>query len=75
MYDFGIRQAATGYRVAYRQQEANHCPGCGQSHWVIGRMTAECAFCGTALPLMAGGSFGTGTIRARGARSYEPLAA
>lgn len=28
-----------------------HCPGCGRRHWIIGRMTAECAFCGTALLL------------------------
>ena len=65
MYDFGIRQAHSGYRVAYRAQEVNHCPGCGQSHWMIGRMTAECAFCGTALPLMAGSNFGNGLIRSR----------
>jgi hypothetical protein len=35
------------------QHETNHCPGCGKSHWMIGRLTAECAFCGTALPLIA----------------------
>ena len=23
----------------------------GRTHWLIGRMSAECAFCGTALPL------------------------
>ncbi len=44
MYDFGIRQALTGYRVAYRPEQQNYCPGCGGSHWVIGRFTAECAF-------------------------------
>lgn len=27
------------------------CPGCNRSHWIIGRVTAECCFCGTALPL------------------------
>ena len=26
-------------------------PGCGRTHWIIGRMSAECAFCATALPL------------------------
>lgn len=67
MYDFGIRQAHTGYRIAYRQQETNHCPGCGKSHWVIGRLTAECAFCGTALPLIGGGSTGVGLFRCSGA--------
>lgn len=66
MYDFGIRHALTGYRVAYRPQQQNYCPGCGGSHWVIGRLTAECAFCATALPLVAGGSTGNGLIRQRG---------
>jgi hypothetical protein len=63
MSDFGLRQAQSGYRIAYRQQEVNHCPGCGQSHWMIGRMTAECAVCGTALPLIASGAMGAGLIR------------
>lgn len=40
-----------GYHVAYRDGEVNRCPGCHRSHWHIGRMMAECAFCGTALPL------------------------
>jgi hypothetical protein len=35
----------------YRASEINHCPGCGRTHWIIGRMSAECAFCSTALPL------------------------
>jgi hypothetical protein len=72
MFDFGIRQTHSGYRVAYRPQEVNHCPGCGKSHWMIGRMTAECAFCGTALPLIAGASMGNGLIRHR---SVSALAA
>ena len=40
-----------GYHVVYRDHEENHCPGCGRSHWLIGRLLAECAFCETALPL------------------------
>ena len=40
-----------GYHVVYREHEINHCPGCGRTHWLIGRMSAECAFCATALPL------------------------
>ena len=40
-----------GYHIMYRTNEHNHCPGCGHSHWLIGRLLAECAFCGTALPL------------------------
>ena len=40
-----------GYHAVYRENEVNHCPGCGRTHWIIGRMLAECAFCSTALPL------------------------
>ena len=43
--------AGRGYHVVYREHEVNHCPGCGRTHWLIGRMSAECAFCTTALPL------------------------
>lgn len=76
MYNFGIKQAHTGYRVAYRPLEQNYCPGCGRTHWIIGRMTAECAFCCTALPLVAGGSQGIGILRARGdSNAASPLAA
>ena len=40
-----------GYHAVYRENEVNHCPGCGRTHWYVGRMLAECAFCSTALPL------------------------
>jgi len=43
--------AMRGYHVVYREHEVNHCPGCGRTQWLIGRMSAECAFCTTALPL------------------------
>lgn len=43
--------AGRGYHAVYREHEVNHCPGCGRTHWLIGRMSAECAFCTTALPL------------------------
>lgn len=43
--------AARGYHAVYREHQVNHCPGCGRTHWLIGRMSAECAFCTTALPL------------------------
>lgn len=39
-----------GYAPVYRHGEANHCPGCGRSNWIVGRHSAECAFCATALP-------------------------
>lgn len=40
-----------GFHAVYRDGETNHCPGCGRTHWLIGRSTAECAFCSTAVPL------------------------
>jgi hypothetical protein len=40
-----------GYHAIYRENEINHCPGCGRTHWLVGRMSAECGFCATALPL------------------------
>ncbi len=43
--------AQRGYHIAYRENETNYCPGCGRTHWYIGRLMAECAFCSTALPL------------------------
>ena len=45
------RASERGYHIVYREQEVNHCPGCGHTHWYIGRTMAECAFCTTALPL------------------------
>lgn len=43
--------SARGYHAVYHDGEVNHCPGCGRTHWLIGRLSAECAFCSTALPL------------------------
>ena len=40
-----------GYHIVYRDHETNYCPGCGRTHWYVGRLMAECAFCTTALPL------------------------
>ena len=42
-----------GYCVVYRDAEVNHCPGCGRTRWYVGRVSAECGFCATALPLAA----------------------
>jgi hypothetical protein len=56
--------AQRGYHILYRDNEPNHCPGCGRGHWYVGRLSAECAFCGTALPranaAFAGGQFHRG---------------
>lgn len=48
---FAAGLAKRGHHIVYRANESNHCPGCGRSHWYIGRMSAECGFCGTAVPL------------------------
>jgi len=45
--------AKRGYHALYREQQVNYCPGCGRTHWHIGRVTAECGFCATAIPLEA----------------------
>jgi hypothetical protein len=39
------------YVILYRPNVPNFCPGCGRSHWYVGRVSAECAFCRTALDL------------------------
>ena len=43
--------ARRGHHIVYRANSSNHCPGCGRSHWYVGRVTAECGFCGAAVPL------------------------
>ena len=59
--DFPHDPVIRGYHAVYRAGEINHCPGCGRSHWIIGRFSAECGFCATALPLADTGLLGTGT--------------
>lgn len=54
--------AVRGYHAVYREDAVNHCPGCGRTHWLIGRMLAECGFCGTALPLSEGYFRGAGSV-------------
>lgn len=48
---FAAGLAQRGHHIVYRANASNHCPGCGRSHWYIGRVSAECGFCGTAIPL------------------------
>ena len=48
---FAATLAQRGHHIVYRVNSDNHCPGCGRSHWYIGRISAECGFCGTAVPL------------------------
>jgi hypothetical protein len=60
--DFGRELEARGHHVVYHVNELNRCPGCGRTQWFVGRVTAECGFCGTALALaeMHVGSTGQG---------------
>lgn len=65
MYDFGVRKSQTSSRIGYRQDQATSCPDCGQTHWLVGRSTVECAYCSTALPLIASQRPGIGIIAPR----------
>lgn len=56
---FAATLANRGHHIVYRANQSNHCPGCGRSQWYIGRVSAECGFCGTAVPLAeARGDYG-----------------
>ena len=47
-----LRQSGMrGYQFLYHRGAVNHCPGCGRTHWYVGRVSAECGFCETAVPL------------------------
>jgi len=67
--DFAAGLTQRGHHIVYRANESNHCPGCGRSHWYIGRVSAECGFCGTAVPLAEArhddAVGGSGSTRAR----------
>ena len=52
-----------GFQPLYYPGELNRCPGCGRSHWYVGRLLAECGFCGTAIALADTGLTGTGLFR------------
>lgn len=46
-----LPRRGNGYVGLYESGAMNRCPGCGNSNWYVGRATAECAFCRTAVPL------------------------
>lgn len=48
---FADSLARRGHHVVYRANTANQCPGCGRSQWYVGRISAECGYCATAMPL------------------------
>jgi hypothetical protein len=60
---------ARGYCVVYHEDEVNHCPGCGRTQWYVGRVSAECGFCATALPLASASARGPGTH----SRGWRPV--
>ncbi|MDM7956933.1 hypothetical protein [Blastomonas sp.] len=50
-HSFAHRIAGRGFMPLYHLGDTNHCPGCGGKSWHVGRMSAECATCETAIPL------------------------
>src|SRR4051812_36614700 len=62
--DVGAELAGRGHHVVYRAEETNRCPGCGRVNWLVGRQTAECAFCGTAIALAEAKWLGPGAAAA-----------
>lgn len=58
--------ARRGYHAVYREGHVNHCPACGRTHWYIGRQSAECGFCHTAIPLSSSWDAERATIETRG---------
>lgn len=73
---FSHDPALRGFHAIFRAGEVNHCPACGRSHWWVGRLSAECGFCGTALPLAETDMLGTGLMRGgrRTQQSFEDAA-
>jgi hypothetical protein len=63
-----------GHHIVYRANSANHCPGCGRSQWYIGRVSAECGFCGTAVPLAETGRQEATAAPAPRPRNVSPTA-
>ncbi|MBS0475476.1 MAG: hypothetical protein JSR28_10055 [Proteobacteria bacterium] len=53
---------ARGYQVLFHADSVNHCPGCNATNWLVGRITAECGRCGTALPLAEAVQSGLDTV-------------
>lgn len=60
---FRYDPAQRGFHAVYHPGEINRCPSCGRTHWYVGRLSAECGFCGTALALTETGMTGAGLFR------------
>lgn len=63
MGSYSLDFLARPFALVYRQNAVNHCPGCTHTNWMIGRMVAECGFCGTVLPLRDSALLATGQRR------------
>jgi hypothetical protein len=64
---------AIGRRTGpFRPGEAAACPDCGATSWHVGRRSAECASCCTALPLVGGGPLGAAAGRLRKGQKGSP---
>ncbi len=69
---FAAALAKRGHHIVYRTNELNRCPGCGRSNWYVGRVSAECGFCGTAVPLAeASRSDGSAATRSNSSFSQD----
>lgn len=66
---FAHNPAMRGYCPVYRENKVNHCPGCGRTQWYVGRVSAECGYCSTALPLAESSARGTGGL----SRGHNPV--
>ena len=47
-------RTARGFLPVFRAGEQMRCPACGGANWHVGRKSAECGFCSTALPIADG---------------------
>ena len=63
MQPFALDFRSRPYCLVYRPDTVNHCLGCTRTKWMVGRMVAECGFCGTVLPLRNSPLLATGQRR------------
>jgi hypothetical protein len=57
-----------GYHAVYRAGEVNHCPGCGRTHWMIGRLLAAAGRQPPPRPVGDGGASFVAGLSAAGRR-------